>query len=597
MGVTLYNTPAQAQFINTYVPIQFEGLYKIADKAEAEYNTASALQDELFEKYSDVNTISAPDKANYAKIYANTLGRVNEVIQSSEDLKDPTKRAELSSIARKLKGDRTLANIIFNAPVLRDFASKEDPRWQGYEKNKALGWDSSTMGQFSESNLPYANFTDVVAPLASQVKDRIIGKKDRFYDRFGKSVEDIDSKVAAEAGGLVSNPILRRQAEIQLRSTGKEFTQADIDNVVLNNSSNVARGFAWETIQPNQIGLEMWKMGEQQKMHRETLAARKKEQEVGYPLRSQQIRNHAQNTVASNKINFLLNKVAKLDVEGKLRVNGKVYLNSIPKEMRSTVYDLYKDRKEYNYLSEKSNLDENEKSKLSKLTERISNGQSTVLAMFSDAEARVYNYDKLPSSEQKKQENKLTIPKSVIAGLANIDLDQYDVENWYNTTRGKKVSIKLSNGTNLDAWTSRQTKKLRLIDDKTGIYNNSIGGNKLQEDLNSGILDGIALIAPTTTAKVSTGNRLDLRGYMYIPADVAKKRGYSIENAEKVSTPSTGTSQNKVPGDVFYKIPVADEFTEAAESNSASTSAFDATYQKQFNKSYAQNQEVVDIQE
>ena len=29
----LYDSPAQAQFINTYVPIQFDRLYAIADKA------------------------------------------------------------------------------------------------------------------------------------------------------------------------------------------------------------------------------------------------------------------------------------------------------------------------------------------------------------------------------------------------------------------------------------------------------------------------------------------------------------------------------------------------------------------------------------
>ena len=34
----LYDTPAQAKFINTYVPIQFEGLYRASDNAKKEYS-------------------------------------------------------------------------------------------------------------------------------------------------------------------------------------------------------------------------------------------------------------------------------------------------------------------------------------------------------------------------------------------------------------------------------------------------------------------------------------------------------------------------------------------------------------------------------
>ena len=44
MAINRYDTPAQAEFINTYVPIPFEQLYTLGRDAKAEVDKAIAEQ-------------------------------------------------------------------------------------------------------------------------------------------------------------------------------------------------------------------------------------------------------------------------------------------------------------------------------------------------------------------------------------------------------------------------------------------------------------------------------------------------------------------------------------------------------------------------
>ena len=92
--VNLYDTPAQAQFINTYVPIQFEGLYKLADRAREDIKEGNALLDNLA-KYRSLGSLSNVDNENWNKKVSDVYSFIDKNVKDVYSLQDPTVRAQL----------------------------------------------------------------------------------------------------------------------------------------------------------------------------------------------------------------------------------------------------------------------------------------------------------------------------------------------------------------------------------------------------------------------------------------------------------------------------------------------------------------------
>ena len=91
MGINLYDNPAQAKFINTYVPIQFESMYRLADKAQKNLDDNEKLMDDTTLNYSSLNTMSDADKAKWdSEIYGPIKNFVDTKFNSDQAMKDTT---------------------------------------------------------------------------------------------------------------------------------------------------------------------------------------------------------------------------------------------------------------------------------------------------------------------------------------------------------------------------------------------------------------------------------------------------------------------------------------------------------------------------
>jgi len=163
MAVNLYDSPAQAQFINTYVPIQFEGLYKVAEKAQKNLDEIEALQDEVISKYSTINTPSKIDKANYEARYNQIRDWANKKLVSGESLKDPVLQSEYKSMVRRFAGDSLIRDIMENAKVLKEYNANSDSRWGDYEKSFSENFDSRN-GLFTKKNVKYESIGEGFKP-------------------------------------------------------------------------------------------------------------------------------------------------------------------------------------------------------------------------------------------------------------------------------------------------------------------------------------------------------------------------------------------------------------------------------------------------
>ena len=72
----LYDTPAQAEFINTYVPIKFESLYKASEAASKRADEGQELVDKL-SAYGSLGSRSDVDNETWG---TEVYGKAKELI-------------------------------------------------------------------------------------------------------------------------------------------------------------------------------------------------------------------------------------------------------------------------------------------------------------------------------------------------------------------------------------------------------------------------------------------------------------------------------------------------------------------------------------
>ena len=90
MAVNRYDNPAQAEFINTYVPIPFEELYTLGKDAADRVNDTLKAYTTARTKWGEFQSQSAVDMQNWDRL---TMGTVRPYIEAAsrnpELMKDP----------------------------------------------------------------------------------------------------------------------------------------------------------------------------------------------------------------------------------------------------------------------------------------------------------------------------------------------------------------------------------------------------------------------------------------------------------------------------------------------------------------------------
>ena len=127
--VNLYDSPAQAKFINTYVPIQFEHLYKLADKREELLKDGNELMDKL-SAYGSLGSLSDVDNEEWQRNVANPISDyINSNVKDIQSLRDPSVITGLRSLVRRIESNPGVKNALESKEMYKQFAKEVDPRW------------------------------------------------------------------------------------------------------------------------------------------------------------------------------------------------------------------------------------------------------------------------------------------------------------------------------------------------------------------------------------------------------------------------------------------------------------------------------------
>lgn len=223
MAVNRYDNPAQAKFMNTYVPIPFEQLYTLGKQAKADVDKAMTDLSSTLDKWSDFRSPSAIDTQNW---YNETLGKakpiVDKLASNLDLLKSPegkaqiyslinnVDRAKLSTLMQSREGLLTRQKV--NQQLMLN--GKYNPLWHDVDFGNYNTLESGIYNDVAP--LAYSSIKDMTDQYVNNLKDSYIGRKDGFIYS-GVTGEQIKGILDANRSGILSTPQAQKHMQVYMQ--------------------------------------------------------------------------------------------------------------------------------------------------------------------------------------------------------------------------------------------------------------------------------------------------------------------------------------------------------------------------------------------
>lgn len=265
MGANMYDQPAQAQFINTYAPINFGELYRIGAAQKEEMNRAADQFSAQLQKFGEFKSPSAIDTENY---YNNTINRqdfqeaINQMISNPDAMKDASFRSNLQSLINsvdyaslsKLKQSRDAMLQRQQIDQKLMLENKYNPLWHGVDYDN---YDTLNNKIFDDiTPLPYMSVRELVEPYVNNLKGEFLGSKNGFLWN-GVTDEMTDSQLQENISSIQNTPQYQKYLEMyQKQGLSKEQAQQQLATEVF----NAGREFTWNKADRDPMAVESMRL-------------------------------------------------------------------------------------------------------------------------------------------------------------------------------------------------------------------------------------------------------------------------------------------------------------------------------------------------
>lgn len=249
MAVNRYDNPAQAEFINTYVPIPFEELYTLGKDAADRVNDTLKAYTTARTKWGEFQSQSAVDMQNWDRL---TMGTVRPYIEAAsrnpELMKDPGWQMQVqSAIANvdtaalnKLKQNADNFNAYLENVQKLMTQDKYNSLWhdRNFSNWNTLGSD----GLFNETPTPYSSVVDMVHPYVDNLKPNSLGNRNGYLWE-GVTPERTLAQVNAHMSDILATP----QAAMHVKTLmDSGLTQEEALAAFIGQVNTAAREMSWE---------------------------------------------------------------------------------------------------------------------------------------------------------------------------------------------------------------------------------------------------------------------------------------------------------------------------------------------------------------
>lgn len=249
MAVNRYDNPAEAEFINTYVPIPFEQLYVLGKTAGDRLDKTIKAYGDARKLWSDFQSQSAVDMQRWDDL---TMGRVRPLVDAAaanpDLMKDASWQMQLQSTIANTD-TAALGRLRQNAENFNAYIDNVQKLMAQNRYNSAWhtrnfsNWDTlGKDGLFNETPTPYSSVVDMVHPYVDNLKPNSLGNRNGYLWE-GITPERTLAQVNAHMSDILATP----QAAMHVKTLmDSGLSQEEALNTFIGQVNNAAREMSWE---------------------------------------------------------------------------------------------------------------------------------------------------------------------------------------------------------------------------------------------------------------------------------------------------------------------------------------------------------------
>ena len=261
MAANMYDQAAQAQFINTYVPINFGELYRIGAAQKAAVDEAAQQFGTQLQKFGEFQSPSQIDTQRY---YDLTIGRqdfqnaINQMVSNPDALKDAAFRSQLQSMINSVDYG-TLSNLRSSRDAMLKrqevnqklmLENRFNPLWHYVD---FANYDTVNSKIFDDiTPLPYMSVRELVEPYVNNLKGEFLGAKNGFLWN-GVTDEMTDAQLQKNLSSIQNTPQYQKYLETyQKMGLNPEQAQQQL----LNEIYTAGREYTWNKADRDPMAVE-----------------------------------------------------------------------------------------------------------------------------------------------------------------------------------------------------------------------------------------------------------------------------------------------------------------------------------------------------
>lgn len=540
--VNRYDNPAQAEFINTYVPIPFEQLYTLGKQAKENVDQALKDYSTALDKWAEFQSPSAADtKAYYDETYGRALPVAEELSKNLDMIKTAEGRSKIYSAINNV--DRAkLSMLRQSAEGLRErqkvnqrlmLEGKYNPLWHDVD---FTGYNTLTSGIYNDvSPLGYQSIKDLTDKYVNNLKDSYLGRSNGFIHT-GVTGGQIKKILDENKSGILSTPEAQMHMQVYLKqnpgATAKDAANAFMERAYIDNQEYIRNNI---TVDP----YAMQALKEQQALR---VAATRKgkngEQPTDYPDAYTKLYNDAvvqekrqmQNNPNLTRTRSFIEGQASM-IQTLMDAANALELGAITPEEYNTMYKAYQKSASKNYSNEA-------------MANAYAEDVRDMFAKQSDIFPAVgVKQEKLPLyyDTASRVLNGLTYPTSgLVMNRYNKIKSSKEVEINSNDAITNGFTIPDTNGLILS--TDFVNKVMKVPSIKYTVQDNSRLNRNFAEDLKSGVFQDVIKV-PRNKIMVGESNgqpQLFQRVSVKIPIQSIRNANYDVDSFKEMVNKTMG---------------------------------------------------------
>lgn len=540
--VNRYDNPAQAEFINTYVPIPFEQLYTLGKQAKENVDQALKDYSTALDKWAEFQSPSAADtKAYYDETYGRALPVAEELSKNLDMIKTAEGRSKIYSAINNV--DRAkLSMLRQSAEGLRErqkvnqrlmLEGKYNPLWHDVD---FTGYNTLTSGIYNDvSPLGYQSIKDLTDKYVNNLKDSYLGRSNGFIHT-GVTGDQIKKILDENKSGILSTPEAQMHMQVYLKqnpgATAEDAANAFMERAYIDNQEYIRNNI---TVDP----YEMQALKERQALR---VAATRKgkngEQPTDYPDAYTKLYNDAvvqekrqmQNNPNLTRTRSFIEGQASM-IQTLIDAANALELGAITPEEYNTMYKAYQESASKNYSNEA-------------MANAYAEDVRDMFAKQSDISPAVgVKQEKLPLyyDTASRVLNELTYPTSgLVMNRYNKIKSSKEVEINSNDAITNGFTIPDTNGLILS--TDFVNKVMKVPSIKYTVQDNSRLNRNFAEDLKSGVFQDVIKV-PRNKIMVGESNgqpQLFQRVSVKIPIQSIRNANYDVDSFKEMVNKTTG---------------------------------------------------------